>query len=154
MEIHRNGSTEYGTTLSKRARKVLSENWEERSHIDESNTAGYDKSKLIKGSKDEELVEKSMCAIEGVEFDWSGTAEFIEPTVNYMVLWILGLKPTTGCDKESDNSKENTDDSLKQQQKTATETSSVKSSLKVDKDWKEKFFYPANHVREEEPKKG
>ncbi|GJZ36268.1 putative ribonuclease H-like domain-containing protein [Tanacetum coccineum] len=56
--------------------------------------------------------------------------------------------------KESDNSKENTDDSLKQQHKIVTKTSSVKSSLKVDKDWKEKFFYPANHVREEEPKKG
>ncbi|GKA74100.1 ribonuclease H-like domain-containing protein [Tanacetum coccineum] len=54
---------------------------------------------------------------------------------------------------ESDNSKENTDDSLKQQHKTVTETSSVKSPLKVDKAWKEKFFYPANHVRVEEPKK-
>ncbi|GKC00401.1 putative ribonuclease H-like domain-containing protein, partial [Tanacetum coccineum] len=53
--------------------------------------------------------------------------------------------PITGCDKESDNSKENTDDSLKQQQKTFP--------LKVDKDWKEKFFCPANQVREEEPKK-
>ncbi|GJW02700.1 hypothetical protein Tco_1561556 [Tanacetum coccineum] len=31
--------------------------------------------------------------------------------------------------------------------------SSAKSPLKVDKDWKEKFFCPANHVREEEPKK-
>ncbi|GKF58293.1 hypothetical protein Tco_0171830, partial [Tanacetum coccineum] len=51
----------------------------------------------------------------------------------------------------SDNSKENTDDSLKQQQKT--DSSSVKSPLKVDKDWKEKFLCPANHVREEEPKK-
>ncbi|GJW28790.1 hypothetical protein Tco_0045665 [Tanacetum coccineum] len=48
---------------------------------------------------------------------------------------------------------ENTDDSLEQHQITDTETSSVKSSLKVDKDWKEKFFYPANHVREVEPKK-
>ncbi|GKE46980.1 hypothetical protein Tco_1478238, partial [Tanacetum coccineum] len=48
------------------------------------------------------------------------------------------LKPTTGCDKESVNSKENTDDSKK--------NSSFKSPLKVDKDWKEKFFYPANHV--------
>ncbi|GKD23761.1 hypothetical protein Tco_1225464, partial [Tanacetum coccineum] len=45
------------------------------------------------------------------------------------------------------------DDSLKQQQKTDSKTSSVKSPLKVDKDWKEKFFCPANHVREEEPKK-
>ncbi|GJZ26994.1 putative ribonuclease H-like domain-containing protein, partial [Tanacetum coccineum] len=63
------------------------------------------------------------------------------------------LKPTIGCDKESNNSKENTDDSLEQHQKTNTETRSVKSSLKVDKDWKEMFFCPANHVREVEPKK-
>ncbi|GJT09984.1 hypothetical protein Tco_0857026 [Tanacetum coccineum] len=34
-----------------------------------------------------------------------------------------------------------------------TDSSSVKSPLKVDKDWKEKFFSPANQVREEEPKK-
>ncbi|GJT38465.1 hypothetical protein Tco_0938330 [Tanacetum coccineum] len=36
---------------------------------------------------------------------------------------------------------------------TNSKTSSVKSPLKVDKDWKEKFFCPDNHVREEEPKK-
>ncbi|GJX04725.1 hypothetical protein Tco_0190641 [Tanacetum coccineum] len=36
---------------------------------------------------------------------------------------------------------------------TNTETSSFESLLKVDKDWKEKFFYPANHVNEVEPKK-
>ncbi|GJU81875.1 uncharacterized mitochondrial protein-like protein [Tanacetum coccineum] len=36
---------------------------------------------------------------------------------------------------------------------TDTQTSSFKSPLKVDKDWKEKFFYPANHVSEVEPKK-
>ncbi|GKE17488.1 hypothetical protein Tco_1425065 [Tanacetum coccineum] len=29
---------------------------------------------------------------------------------------------------------------------TDTQTSSFESPLKVDKDWKEKFFYPANHV--------
>ncbi|GJW52079.1 hypothetical protein Tco_0093430 [Tanacetum coccineum] len=63
------------------------------------------------------------------------------------------LKPTIGCDKESDNSKENIDDFLEQHQKIDTETSSVKSSLKVDKDWKEKFFCPANHVRKVELKK-
>ncbi|GKF71025.1 hypothetical protein Tco_0207139, partial [Tanacetum coccineum] len=56
------------------------------------------------------------------------------------------LKPTTGCDKESDNSKENTNDSLEQHQMTDTETNSFETPLKVDKDWKEKFFYPANHV--------
>ncbi|GKG54717.1 hypothetical protein Tco_0560372, partial [Tanacetum coccineum] len=37
--------------------------------------------------------------------------------------------------------------------KTDSKTSSIKSPLKVDKDWKEKFFCPANHIREEEPKK-
>ncbi|GKB70961.1 hypothetical protein Tco_0932373, partial [Tanacetum coccineum] len=63
------------------------------------------------------------------------------------------LKLTTVCDRESNNSKENTDDSLTHQPKTVTETSSVVSQLKVDKDWKEKFFHPANHVRVEEPKK-
>ncbi|GJQ99284.1 hypothetical protein Tco_0522269 [Tanacetum coccineum] len=68
-----------------------------------------------------------------LDLSYSGLEEFKEP--------------------ESDNSKENTDDSLKQQQKTDSKTSSVKSPLKVDKDWKEKFFCPANHVREEEPKK-
>ncbi|GJT73820.1 retrovirus-related pol polyprotein from transposon TNT 1-94 [Tanacetum coccineum] len=40
-----------------------------------------------------------------------------------------------------------------QHPRTDTESSSVKSSLKIDKDWKEKFFHPANHVREVEPKK-
>ncbi|GJZ30385.1 hypothetical protein Tco_0575432 [Tanacetum coccineum] len=56
------------------------------------------------------------------------------------------LKSTTGSDKKSENSKENTNDSLEQHQMTDTETSSFESPLKVDKDWKEKFFYPANHV--------
>ncbi|GJR36160.1 ribonuclease H-like domain-containing protein [Tanacetum coccineum] len=88
-----------------------------------------------------------------LDLSYSGLEEFKEPEVNEYGPRDSSLKPTTGCDKESDNSKENTNDSLKQQQKTATETSSVKSPLKVDKDWKEKFFYPANHVREEEPKK-
>ncbi|GJW76503.1 putative ribonuclease H-like domain-containing protein [Tanacetum coccineum] len=79
--------------------------------------------------------------------------EFKEPKVNEYGPRDSSLKPTIGCNKESDNSKENTDDSLEQHQITDTETSSVKSSLKVDKDWKEKLFYPANHVREVEPKK-
>ncbi|GKB11408.1 reverse transcriptase domain-containing protein [Tanacetum coccineum] len=79
--------------------------------------------------------------------------EFKQPKVNEYGPRDSSLKPTTVCDRESDNSKENTGDSLKHQHKTVTGTSSVKSPLKVDKYWKEKFFYPANHVREEEPKK-
>ncbi|GJS54805.1 putative ribonuclease H-like domain-containing protein [Tanacetum coccineum] len=79
--------------------------------------------------------------------------EFKEPEINEYGPRDSSLKPTTGCDKESNNSKENTDDSLEQHQMTDSETSSFESPLKVDKDWKEKFFYPANHVSEVEPKK-
>ncbi|GJT49925.1 putative ribonuclease H-like domain-containing protein [Tanacetum coccineum] len=86
-----------------------------------------------------------------LDLSYSGLEEFKQPEVNEYGPRDSSVKPTTGCDKESDNSKENTDDSLKQQQKT--DSSSVKSPLKVDKDWKENFFCPANHVREEEPKK-
>ncbi|GKF19059.1 hypothetical protein Tco_0067697, partial [Tanacetum coccineum] len=81
----------------------------------------------------------------------TGLEEFKQPEVNEYEPRDSSLKPTTVCDRESDNSKENTDDSLTQQLKTVT-TSSVMSPLKVDKDWKEKFFHPANHVRVEEPK--
>ncbi|GKD99864.1 hypothetical protein Tco_1387848 [Tanacetum coccineum] len=70
--------------------------------------------------------------------------EFKEPEVNE-----YGRRATTSCDRESDNSKENTDDPLKQHQMTDTESSSFKSPLKIDKDWKEKFFYPANHVSDD-----
>ncbi|GJU44638.1 putative ribonuclease H-like domain-containing protein [Tanacetum coccineum] len=87
-----------------------------------------------------------------LDLSYSGLEEFKQPEVNEYGPRDSSLKPTTGCDKESDNSKENTDDSLKQQQKTDSKTSSVKSSLKVDKDWKEKFFCLANQVKEEEPK--
>ncbi|GJV10129.1 hypothetical protein Tco_1351670 [Tanacetum coccineum] len=85
--------------------------------------------------------------------DSEGLEEFKQPEVNEYGPRDSSLKPTTVCNRESNNSKENTDDSLTQQPKTVTETSSVVSSLKVDKAWKEKFFHPANHVRVEEPKK-
>ncbi|GJX38473.1 hypothetical protein Tco_0251776, partial [Tanacetum coccineum] len=87
-----------------------------------------------------------------LDLSYSGLEEFKQPKINEYGPRDSSLKPTTGCDKESDNSKDNTDDSLKQQQKTDSKTSSVKSPLKADKDWKEKFFSPANHVKEE-PKK-
>ncbi|GJX62849.1 hypothetical protein Tco_0295749, partial [Tanacetum coccineum] len=79
--------------------------------------------------------------------------EFKQPEVNEYGPRDSGLKPTNVCNKESNNSKENTDDSLTQQPKTVNETSSVVTPLKVDKDWREKFFHPANQVRVEEPKK-
>ncbi|GJR96543.1 hypothetical protein Tco_0268717, partial [Tanacetum coccineum] len=88
-----------------------------------------------------------------LDLSYSGLEEFKQPEVNEYGPRDSSLKTTTICDRESDNSKENTDDSLTQQHKTVTETSFVKSPLRADKDWKEKFFYPANHVRVEEPKK-
>ncbi|GJU75884.1 hypothetical protein Tco_1272954 [Tanacetum coccineum] len=88
-----------------------------------------------------------------LDLSYSGLEEFKQTEVNEYGPRNSSLKPSTICDKESENSKENTDDSLKQQHKTVTESSSVKSPLKVDKAWKEKVFYPANHVRVEEPKK-
>ncbi|GJZ21526.1 ribonuclease H-like domain-containing protein [Tanacetum coccineum] len=87
---------------------------------------------------------------EGFEFK---IAKIQRTWVNeYGLLGILVKLPLC-YDKESDNSKENTDDSLEQHQITDTETSSVRPSVKVDKDWKEKFFYHANHIREVEPRK-
>ncbi|GJX14803.1 putative ribonuclease H-like domain-containing protein [Tanacetum coccineum] len=109
-----------------------------------------------KAVKIEDASEKAMCAIDGAGFDWSdmpkeeiqanmalmafsdseGTndksclEEFKQPEVNEYGPRDTSLKPTTGCDKESDNSKENTNDSLKQQQKTDSKTSFVKSPLK------------------------
>ncbi|GJR38177.1 hypothetical protein Tco_1213861 [Tanacetum coccineum] len=47
--------------------------------------------------------------------------EFKEPEVNEYGPRDSSLKPITGCDKESNNSKENTDDSLEQHQMTDTE---------------------------------
>ncbi|GKB27850.1 hypothetical protein Tco_0867251 [Tanacetum coccineum] len=88
-----------------------------------------------------------------LDLSYSGLEEFKEPEFNEYGPRDSSLKPTTVCDKKSDNSKENTDDSLEQHQMTDTETSSFESPLKLDKDWKEKFFYPANHVSEVEPKK-
>ncbi|GJW51943.1 retrovirus-related pol polyprotein from transposon TNT 1-94 [Tanacetum coccineum] len=107
----------------------------------------------------EDASEKEMCAIDGARFDWSdmaemnfqanlalmasqilrptpldlsysGLQEFKQPEVNEYGLRDSSVMPITGCDKESDNSKENTDDSLKQQQKT---DSSLSNSQLNDK---------------------
>ncbi|GJZ22909.1 putative ribonuclease H-like domain-containing protein [Tanacetum coccineum] len=94
--------------------------------------------------KIEDASEKAMCAIDGVGFDWKVTGrgsleEFKEPKVNEYGPRDSSLKPTIGCDKESNNSTENTDDflgttsnddSLEQHQMTDTETNSFESPLK------------------------
>ncbi|GJZ17013.1 ribonuclease H-like domain-containing protein [Tanacetum coccineum] len=87
-----------------------------------------------------------------LDLSYSGLEEFKEPEVNEYGPRDSSLKPTTGCDKESDNSKENTDDSLEQHQMTDTETSSFESPLKVDKDWKEKFSILLIMYRSQRPR--
>ncbi|GKB98218.1 hypothetical protein Tco_0984355 [Tanacetum coccineum] len=69
-----------------------------------------------------------------LDLSYLGLEEFKEPEVNEYCPRDSSLKSTTGCDKESNNSKENTNDSLEQHQMTDTETSSFESPLKVDKD--------------------
>ncbi|GJV49291.1 hypothetical protein Tco_1439503 [Tanacetum coccineum] len=88
-----------------------------------------------------------------LDLSYSGLEEFQQPEINWYGPRDSSSKPTTVCDRESNNSKENTDDPLTQQPKSVTETSSVVPTLKVDKKWKEKFFNHANNVRLEEPKK-
>ncbi|GJS08013.1 putative ribonuclease H-like domain-containing protein [Tanacetum coccineum] len=87
-----------------------------------------------------------------LDLSYSGLEEFQHPEINGYGPKDSSLKPTNVCDRESNNSKENTDDSLTQQPKTGTETRSAVTPLKVDKEWKEKLFHPANNVRLEEPK--
>ncbi|GJR94260.1 uncharacterized mitochondrial protein-like protein [Tanacetum coccineum] len=72
-----------------------------------------------------------------LDLSYLGLEEFKQPEVNEYGPRDSSLKPTTVCDRESDNSKENTDDSLTQQPKTVTETSSVMSPLKVSDDEEE-----------------
>ncbi|GKG63173.1 hypothetical protein Tco_0638820, partial [Tanacetum coccineum] len=75
-----------------------------------------------------------------LDLSYSGLDEFKEPEFNGYGPKDTGLEPTIVCDKESDNSEENTDDSLEKDQVTDNETSSVESPLKADKetviDWK------------------
>ncbi|GJZ56798.1 retrovirus-related pol polyprotein from transposon TNT 1-94 [Tanacetum coccineum] len=66
-----------------------------------------------------------------LDLSYSGLVEFKQPEVNEYGPRDSSLKPTTVCNRESNNSKENTDDSLTQQPKTVTETSSVVSPLKA-----------------------
>ncbi|GJS32716.1 retrovirus-related pol polyprotein from transposon TNT 1-94 [Tanacetum coccineum] len=120
--------------LSMRARKFYQRTGR-KIVIDGNSTAGYDKSK------------GNMTRVKGL-------AEFAQPEVNEYGPRDSSLKSTTVCNRESNNSRENTDDSLSQQPKTVSSTSLGKTPLKKDTAWKEKLFHPANHVRIEEPKKG
>ncbi|GJT07745.1 hypothetical protein Tco_0842207 [Tanacetum coccineum] len=91
-----------------------------------------------------------------LDLSYSGLDEFKEPEFNGYGPRDTVLKSTIDCDKESDNSKENTNDSLEKEQVTDNESSSIESPLKFDKetinDWKETFFHTAKNVDCVEPK--
>ncbi|GKB81611.1 ribonuclease H-like domain-containing protein [Tanacetum coccineum] len=91
-----------------------------------------------------------------LDLSYSGLDEFKEPAFNGYGPRDTVLKSTIDCDKESSNSKENTDDSLEKEQVTDNESSSVESLLKFDKetviDWKETFFHTAKIVECVKPK--
>ncbi|GJT41556.1 retrovirus-related pol polyprotein from transposon TNT 1-94, partial [Tanacetum coccineum] len=88
-----------------------------------------------------------------LDLSYSGLEEFQQPEINWYGPRNSSSKPTTVCNKESNNSKENIDESLILQPKSVTVSSTDVPTLKVDTKWKEKFFNQANNVRLEEPKK-
>ncbi|GJS15596.1 ribonuclease H-like domain-containing protein [Tanacetum coccineum] len=91
-----------------------------------------------------------------IDLSYSGLDEFKEPEFNGYGPRDTVLTSTIECDKESDNSKENTDDSLEKEQVFENESSFVESSVKVDKetviDWKDIVFHTAKKVEFVKPK--
>ncbi|GJU08606.1 putative RNA-directed DNA polymerase [Tanacetum coccineum] len=115
---------------------------------------GLVKTELEKVKEEKEGVEFKLAKFEKSSKDLDDCLEeFQQPEINWYGPRDSSSKPTTVCDRESNNSKENIDDPLTQQPKSVTETSSAVPTLKVDKKWKEKLFNHANNVRLEEPKK-
>ncbi|GJS24472.1 putative ribonuclease H-like domain-containing protein [Tanacetum coccineum] len=79
-----------------------------------------------------------------------GLDEFKQPEFNGYGPRDTELKTTIDYNKESDNSEENTDDSLETEQVTDNESSSFETPINFDKetviDWKEIFLHPAKKV--------
>ncbi|GJY78749.1 hypothetical protein Tco_0484550 [Tanacetum coccineum] len=69
-----------------------------------------------------------------LDLSYSGLDEFKEPEFNGYGPRDTVLESTKDCDKESENSKENTDDSLEKEQVSDSEYSSVESSPNVVKE--------------------
>ncbi|GKC21210.1 hypothetical protein Tco_1023360 [Tanacetum coccineum] len=69
-----------------------------------------------------------------LDLSYSGLDEFKELEFNKYCPWDTVSESTIDSDKESDNSKENTDDSLEKDKVIDNESSSVESLLKFDKE--------------------
>ncbi|GJU89047.1 putative ribonuclease H-like domain-containing protein [Tanacetum coccineum] len=122
---------------------------ENGSKVENGTSLRHEGKKTLKKQYDDLLVKLDDTAFKAATYK-RGLKEFTQPEVNEYGTRDSSLKLTTVCDRESNNSKENTGDSLTHQPKTVTESSSVVSQLKGDKDWKEKFFHPANRVSDDE----
>ncbi|GJV45115.1 hypothetical protein Tco_1429651 [Tanacetum coccineum] len=85
----------------------------------------------------------SLSAPTKLDLSYLGLDEFKEPEFNRYGPRDTVLKSTIDCDKESDNSKENTDDSLEKDQVSDNENSSIESSPNVVK---ETIFHTAKKV--------
>ncbi|GKC37496.1 putative ribonuclease H-like domain-containing protein, partial [Tanacetum coccineum] len=84
-----------------------------------------------------------------LDLSYSGLDEFKELEFNGYGPRDTVLKSTIDCDKESDNSKENTNDSLEKEQVSDNENSSVESSPNIVK---ETIFHAAKKVEFVKPK--
>ncbi|GJU86897.1 hypothetical protein Tco_1294443 [Tanacetum coccineum] len=150
----RNGSkVEYGTAKHE-SKKVLSENWKEII-IDGSSTAD----KIIKNVK-LDLIRSDM---QRMKFSQHGShwhsqilsvLSILEaPVVKYKESEVL-FSEEIALLKRSVGHKEYLMGLVKTElEKVKEEKEGLEFNFKVDKDWKEKFFHPANHIRVEEPKK-
>ncbi|GJU59034.1 uncharacterized mitochondrial protein-like protein [Tanacetum coccineum] len=69
-----------------------------------------------------------------LDLSYSGLEEFQQPEINWYGPRDSSSKPTNVCNRESNNSKENIDDSLTQQPKSVTESSTAVPTLKMDEE--------------------
>ncbi|GJW21540.1 hypothetical protein Tco_0032162 [Tanacetum coccineum] len=136
---------EYGTTKHE-GKKVLSENWEGMIIIDGSSTVGYDKS-----SSKEKLYDDLLVKLDDTGFKAStykrGLSILEGQILKYKEFEVL-FSEKIALLKRSVGHKEYLIGLLRNELEKIKEENEG-----IYKDWKEKFFYPANQVRDEAPKK-
>ncbi|GJX82669.1 hypothetical protein Tco_0332150 [Tanacetum coccineum] len=140
--------------------------------LDMINQRNWNQDSSSKAVRIEDAFEKAMCAIDGAGFDWSDMVENeIQANMALMAFTDSEVSNDKTCSKSClqhyEALKKQYDDLLVKLDDTGFKASAYKRGhkefkwdylglnleVKVDKDWKEKFFCHANQVKEEEPKK-